>query len=186
MVAAQDAGIQRRVLIIDDEPQISRVLAVGLNANGYRTDIAMDGREGLAAAPRFGPDVIIVDLGLPDIDGVEVIKSLRRWTQIPVIVLSARSADSDKVQALDAGADDCIAKPFDEAELLARLRAAIRRAGQADPAWDSASGHERPLVKSSQFPCMDFVRNRNRPAWTPLESGMRHPPACLLGRYSCA
>jgi two-component system, OmpR family, KDP operon response regulator KdpE len=130
VVAPHDARRQRRVLVIDDEPQTLRVLKATLTAHSYRTDLAAGGHEGLAAAAQCQPDIVIVDLGLPDMNGIEVIRSLRRWRHVPVIVLSASVASSDQVTALDAGADDYISKPFDVAELMARLRAALRRAGQ--------------------------------------------------------
>jgi len=130
VIAPRDAGRQRRVLVIDDEPQTLRVLKATLTAHSYRTDLAAGGHERLAAAAQCQPDIVIVDLGLPDMNGIEVIRSLRRWRRVPVIVLSASVASSDKVTALDAGADDYVSKPFDVAELMARLRAALRRAGQ--------------------------------------------------------
>jgi|SRR5215475_5192731 len=126
--------MQQRVLVIEDEPRMSGVLAVVLAAYGYRTDVAKNGQDGLVAEARRQPDAIIVDLALPDQNGIEVIKSLRERTPNPLIVLSGSTAGADKVAALDAGADDYIAKPFDTAELLARLRAALRRAGQAGTA----------------------------------------------------
>jgi len=124
----------RRVLVIDDEPQIQRVLALSLRARGYRIEAAATGQDGIAAARRCPPDLVIVDLGLPDMDGVEVIRSLRRWAQIPIIVLSGSTASCDKIGALDAGADDYVGKPFDVAELIARMRAAARRAGRVSAA----------------------------------------------------
>jgi two-component system, OmpR family, KDP operon response regulator KdpE len=117
-----------RVLVVDDEPQIRRALAINLRARGYDVDLAETGEEGLELAARHHPDVVVLDLGLPGIDGVEVIRGLRGWTRVPIIVLSVREAESDKVAALDAGADDFVTKPFGMDELLARLRAALRRA----------------------------------------------------------
>jgi two-component system KDP operon response regulator KdpE len=116
-----------RVLVVDDEPQILRGLGTNLRARGYDVDTAEDGERALEVAARSHPDVVILDLGLPGIDGVEVIRGLRAWTTIPIIVLSARDQEQDKVQALDAGADDYVSKPFGMDELLARLRAAERR-----------------------------------------------------------
>jgi two-component system KDP operon response regulator KdpE len=124
----------RRVLVIDDEPQILRVLTLNLKARGYSTEAAGTGQDGLAAAWRCSPDLVIVDLALPDMRGVEVIRSLRRWSQAPIIVLSGSTASCDKVDALDAGADDYVAKPFDVPELIARMRAAARRAGRVSAA----------------------------------------------------
>ncbi|OIV38098.1 DNA-binding response regulator [Mangrovactinospora gilvigrisea] len=117
-----------RVLVVDDEPQIVRALVINLRARGYRVDAAEDGAKALAAAAARHPDVVVLDLGLPDMDGLEVIRGLRGWTRVPIIVLSARHASDEKVDALDAGADDYVTKPFGMDELLARLRAAVRRA----------------------------------------------------------
>ncbi|GAA3217813.1 response regulator [Actinocorallia longicatena] len=116
-----------RVLVVDDEPQIVRALRINLKARGYEVDTAPDGRSALELASRHHPDVVILDLGLPDLDGVEVIEGLRGWLSVPIIVLSARHASGEKVAALDAGADDYVTKPFGMDELLARLRAAVRR-----------------------------------------------------------
>ena len=116
-----------RVLVVDDEPQILRALGTNLRARGYTVDLAPTGESALAAATRHPPDAVILDLGLPGIDGVDVIAGLRGWTQVPIIVLSVRGDEADKVGALDAGADDYVTKPFAMGELLARLRAALRR-----------------------------------------------------------
>lgn len=121
-----------RVLVVDDEPQIVRALAINLKARGYDVDTAADGARALAAAADRHPDVVLLDLGLPDLDGVEVIRGLRGWTKVPIIVLSARQASNEKVAALDAGADDYVTKPFGMDELLARLRAAVRRTPTVD------------------------------------------------------
>ena len=123
-----------RVLVCDDEPQIRRALGVNLRARGYLVDLAETGEEALELAARHHPDVVVLDLGLPGIDGVEVIHGLRGWTEVPIIVLSVREAEADKVAALDAGADDYVTKPFGMDELLARLRAAVRRATPAEEA----------------------------------------------------
>ena len=120
-----------RVLVVDDEPPIRRALATNLRARGYDVDLATSGEEALEAAARHRPDVVILDLGLPGISGVEVIDGLRGWSTVPIIVLSARGAEPDKVAALDAGADDYVTKPFGMDELLARLRAALRRGAPA-------------------------------------------------------
>src|SRR6478735_7540044 len=122
----------QRVLVVDDEPQIRRALAINLRARGYEVDIAEDGRAALELAARSHPDVVVLDLGLPELDGVEVIRGLRGWSRVPIIVLSVRDAEGDKVAALDAGADDYVTKPFGMDELLARLRAALRRAAPAE------------------------------------------------------
>ncbi|OIK23980.1 response regulator [Streptomyces malaysiense] len=117
-----------RVLVVDDEPQIVRALVINLKARKYDVDAAADGRTALDLAASRHPDVVVLDLGLPDMDGVEVIRGLRGWTRVPILVLSARHSSDEKVEALDAGADDYVTKPFGMDELLARLRAAVRRA----------------------------------------------------------
>ena len=121
-----------RVLVVDDEPQIRRTLAINLRARGFQVDLAASGEEALKAAADQPPDVVVLDLGLPGIDGLQVIQGLRGWTRVPIIVLSVREREADKVAALDAGADDFVTKPFGFNELLARLRAAVRRAAPAD------------------------------------------------------
>jgi two-component system KDP operon response regulator KdpE len=113
-------------LVIDDEPQMRRLLRVILEANGYRVFDAATGKEGIVEAAQRKPDVVLLDLGLPDLEGLEVLKRLREWSRVPVIILSVRDREDDKVAALDAGADDYVTKPFNSAELLARLRAALR------------------------------------------------------------
>jgi two-component system KDP operon response regulator KdpE len=120
-----------RVLVVDDEPSILRALRINLTAREYEVITASDGASGLAAVARDHPDVIILDLGLPDMDGTEVIYGVRGWTAIPIIVLSVWGEEAKKVAALDAGADDYVTKPFGMNELLARLRAAVRRASPA-------------------------------------------------------
>ena len=117
-----------RVLVVDDEPQILRFLQPALDASGYVVLHAETGREALRAAANAAPDIIILDLGLPDMDGKDVLKQVRRFSKVPVIVLSARDAETDKIDALDAGADDYVEKPFAIGELLARLRVALRHA----------------------------------------------------------
>ena len=117
------------VLIVDDEPQLLRAMQLNLAARGYRTFTAATGGAALSEAAKSPIDLVILDLGLPDMDGVDVIRDLRGWTDVPIIVLSARHASAEKVEALDAGADDYVTKPFDLNELLARLRAADRRIG---------------------------------------------------------
>ncbi|MFI8090391.1 response regulator [Streptomyces sp. NPDC086080] len=122
-----------RVLVVDDDPALVRALVINLKARSYEVNSAQDGAAALHAAAAHHPDVVVLDLGLPDMDGVEVIRRLRGWTRVPILVLSARHASGEKVQALDAGADDYVTKPFGMDELLARLRAAVRR---AEPAGD--------------------------------------------------
>jgi two-component system KDP operon response regulator KdpE len=123
-----------RVLVVDDEQPIRRFLRVTLTSQGYTVFEAATGQEALSGAVSYKPDIVILDLGLPDIDGVDVTRLLRQQAQIPVIVLSVRGSESDKVAALDAGADDYLTKPFGTGELLARMRAALRRLNQ--PAGD--------------------------------------------------
>jgi two-component system, OmpR family, KDP operon response regulator KdpE len=114
------------VLVVDDEPQIRRLLRVMLEANGYAVLDAATGQEGLVQAAQRRPDVIVLDLGLPELEGMSVLKRLREWSRVPVIILSVRNREDDKIAALDAGADDYVTKPFGTGELLARLRAALR------------------------------------------------------------
>ncbi len=123
-----------RVLVVDDEPQILRAMAINLRARGYDVDLAPDGEHALELAAHNHPDVVVLDLGLPRMDGVEVIRGLRGWSTVPIVVLSVRDAEPDKVAALDAGADDYVTKPFGMDELLARLRAALRRTAPAEEA----------------------------------------------------
>jgi two-component system KDP operon response regulator KdpE len=130
--------IETRVLVIDDEPQIHRFLRPALEASGYVVDRADTGAEGLRIAAARDPAVVLLDLGLPDLDGQEVLRRLRAGSAVPVVVLSARDQDAEKVQALDAGADDYVEKPFSVAELLARVRAALRH---ARPVSGTASEH---------------------------------------------
>lgn len=120
-----------RVLVVDDEPQIVRALVTNLRVRGYEVASASTGEEAVERVARGRPDVVIVDLGLPGIDGVEVIEAVRGWSSVPIIVLSVRDAERDKVRALDAGADDYVTKPFGIEELLARVRAAARRVAPA-------------------------------------------------------
>jgi two-component system, OmpR family, KDP operon response regulator KdpE len=154
-----------RVLVVDDEPQIRRTLAINLRARGYQVDLAATGEEALKAAADQQPDVVVLDLGLPGIDGLQVIHGLRGWTQVPIIVLSVREREADKVAALDAGADDYVTKPFGINELLARLRAAIRRATPAD--------EQVPLVQTSDFrvdlAAKQVVRDGREVRLTPTE-----------------
>ncbi|MCG6493657.1 response regulator [Kitasatospora sp. A2-31] len=133
-----------RVLVVDDEPQIVRALVINLKARKYEVDAAHDGASALELAAARHPDVVVLDLGLPDMDGVEVIKGLRGWTRVPIIVLSARHASDEKVEALDAGADDYVTKPFGMDELLARMRAAVRRA-------EPVAGEDDSLVVTDGF-----------------------------------
>jgi two-component system KDP operon response regulator KdpE len=115
------------VLCVDDEPQLLRTLGANLRARQYEVDLALSGEQALQMAAESRPDLVILDLGLPGITGLEVIRRLRRWTKVPIVVLSARQSEADKVAALDAGADDYVAKPFGIGEFLARVRAVLRR-----------------------------------------------------------
>lgn len=116
----------RLALVIDDEPQIRRLLRVTLEAAGYRVVDAANGQDGLVEVAQRRPDVVLLDLGLPDLDGLAVLRRIREWSRVPVVILSVRDQEDDKVAALDLGADDYVSKPFNSAELLARLRAALR------------------------------------------------------------
>jgi two-component system, OmpR family, KDP operon response regulator KdpE len=120
------------ILIVDDEPQIRRALRVNLEARSYATIEAEDGRSALRSAADANPDMVLLDLGLPDIDGVDIVAGIRGWSQVPIIVLTARDDEHSKVLALDAGADDYVTKPFGINELLARIRASLRRVGPTE------------------------------------------------------
>ena len=163
-----------RVLVVDDEPQILRALGINLRARGYDVDLAPDGEHALTLAARHHPDVVVLDLGLPGIDGVEVIRGLRGWSTVPIVVLSVRDGERDKVAALDAGADDYVTKPFGMDELLARLRAALRRAAPAE---------EEPVVVTADF-TIDLAAKRVHARRRP-RSGSRRPSG-TSSRCSCA
>jgi len=134
--------VKPRILVVDDDQQLLRALRINLTARGYDVTLAPAGASALAAAARHPPDLIVLDLGLPDLDGVEVVEGLRGWSTVPVIVLSARDQEQSKVRALDAGADDYVTKPFGMDELLARVRAALRRGAPAP---------EEPVVTTEAF-----------------------------------
>jgi two-component system KDP operon response regulator KdpE len=156
------------VLVVDDEPQIVRALRINLSARGYDVLTAYDGKTALRVAVDEKPDVVVLDLGLPDIDGVDVIAGLRGWTSMPIIVLSARTESALKVEALDAGADDYVTKPFGMDELLARLRAAVRRA--------TTQTVEDPIVTTATFTVDLAVKKVHRDGaevhLTPTEWGL--------------
>jgi two-component system KDP operon response regulator KdpE len=133
MTADRTAENLPRILVIDDELAIRRFLHTALSSEEFSLHAAENGHAGLAAAATVRPDVILLDLGLPDLDGIEVIKRVREWSQVPIIVLSVRDRENDKVAALDAGADDYLTKPFGVGELLARIRASLRRSLQQSP-----------------------------------------------------
>ncbi|WP_220139731.1 response regulator [Nocardia sp. GTS18] len=166
---SRTAGPATRVLVVDDEPQIVRALRINLSVRGYEVFTAGNGAAALRVAAEKQPHVVILDLGLPDLDGIEVLAGLRGWTSAPVIVLSARTDSADKVEALDAGADDYVTKPFGMDELLARLRAAVRRgAGAADEA--------EPVVVTDSFTVdlatKQVTKNGTPVHLTPTEWGM--------------
>jgi two-component system KDP operon response regulator KdpE len=125
------------ILVVEDEPQVMRVLRGASARNGYRVAEASSGEQALVSAATRAPDLVLLDLGLPDLDGVEVTRRLRQWSRVPLIVISARERENDKIQALDAGADDYVTKPFATGELLARIRVALRNAARATPDADS-------------------------------------------------
>jgi two-component system KDP operon response regulator KdpE len=131
-----------RILVIDDDRQLLRALRIALAARGYDVAVALDGATGLAAAQRTPPDLVIVDLGLPDMDGVSIVHALRGWSTVPILVLSARLTEQSKIDALDAGADDYVTKPFAVGELLARIRAALRRGTAVE---------QSPIVTTAAF-----------------------------------
>ncbi len=172
-----------RVLVVDDEPQIIRALRINLRARGYEIDTADDGTSALRAAAHHHPDLVVLDLGLPDMEGTEVIRGLRGWTNVPIIVLSGRTDSTDKVTALDAGADDYVTKPFGVEELLARIRAVTRR---IQPAGDTG-----PLVKIGTY-TVDLAERsitggdtevRLTPTeWQLLEHVVRHPGKLISQR----
>lgn len=171
-----------RVLVVDDEPQIRRALATNLRARDYVVDTAETGEDALRLAADHLPDAVILDLGLPGIDGLEVIQGLRGWTQVPIVVLSIRDAEADKIAALDAGADDYVNKPFGMGELLARLRAATRRATHTE---------EPPVVATDDF-LIDLANRRvrrdgadlhlTRTEWGVVEALVRHPGRLVTQR----
>lgn len=157
-----------RVLVVDDEPQILRALKINLSVRGYEVVTAATGAGALRAAAEQRPDVVILDLGLPDISGIEVLAGLRGWLTAPVIVLSARTDSADKVEALDAGADDYVTKPFGMDEFLARLRAAARR--------NAAAEIDQPIVEAASFTvdlaAKKVIKNGDEVHLTPTEWGM--------------
>lgn len=131
-----------KVLVIDDEPQIRRALSAGLERNNFQVDLAANGDEGLELAATHVPDLIILDLAMPGTSGYEVCRQLRTWTEVPIIILSVRESEEEKIKALDLGADDYLTKPFGMGELLARIRAVLRRAGAEDETESEFSCHD--------------------------------------------
>ncbi|MEZ3181288.1 response regulator [Streptomyces pimonensis] len=175
-----------RVLVVEDDPQLVRVLVLNMRAHRYDVDAAPDGATALRLAVARQPDVVVLDLGLPDMDGTDIIEALRGWTRVPVLVLSARGASEEKVAALDAGADDYITKPFNMDELLARLRAAARHTETAPVAAETT------LVMTDDF-TIDLAAKRARRAgsdvrltpteWHLLEILVTHPGRLVTQKH---
>ncbi|MBQ0902843.1 response regulator [Micromonospora sp. U21] len=166
-----------RILVVDDEPQILRALRINLRARRYDVDVAGTGAAALKAAASHPPDLVVLDLGLPDIDGVEVIRGLRGWTAVPIIVLSGRAGSEDKVAALDAGADDYVTKPFGVEELLARIRAVTRRLGGSSEAVPALRiGQHTVDLADHAVRRDDGTEVKLTPIqWSVLEKLLRHP-----------
>jgi two-component system KDP operon response regulator KdpE len=152
-VAGSKGATAPLVLVVEDEPQVMRFLRTSLTAQGYRILEATSGGEALRFAPSYMPDLVLLDLGLPDMDGIEVARALRAWSAVPILVLSARGQERTKVEALDAGADDYLTKPFGFAELLARMRVALRHAARLD-------GATAETVFTSGDLCVDLEARR--------------------------
>jgi two-component system, OmpR family, KDP operon response regulator KdpE len=172
-----------RILVVDDEPQIVRALRINLRARHYDVDTAPDGASALYAAARQHPDLVVLDLGLPDMDGTEVIRGLRGWTVIPIIVLSGRADSRDKVDALDAGADDYITKPFGIEELLARIRAVTRRGQAAAESGSTIVIGDHTVDLGTRSITCDGADVRLSPTeWRLLEYLLRHPGKLLSQR----
>jgi two-component system, OmpR family, KDP operon response regulator KdpE len=171
------------VLVVDDEPQILRALRINLRVRDYQVVTAATGAQALQEASRHPPDLVILDLGLPDLDGVEVIQGLRGWTSAPIIVLSGRSDSTDKVEALDAGADDYVTKPFGMEELLARMRAVARRAvGDGDEPQFRIGDLVVDLAARRVIPPGGADIRLTPTEWHLLEVLLRHPGK-LLGQH---
>jgi two-component system KDP operon response regulator KdpE len=171
-----------RVLVVDDEPQIVRALAINLRARGYDVATAGDGAAALRAAAAHPPDLVILDLGLPDLDGVEVIAGLRGWSGVPVLVLSGRSDSTDKVEALDAGADDYVTKPFGMDELMARMRAVLRRNAPEDVGPVVRFGDVVVDLASTRVTIRDADVRLTPTEWHLLQVLVRHPGKLLSHR----
>jgi two-component system KDP operon response regulator KdpE len=164
-----------RILIVDDEPQILRALRINLQARRYEVDTAAGGAEALHSAATHHPDLVVLDLGLPDIDGIEVIRKLRTWTPIPIVILSGRMDSGGKVDALDAGADDYITKPFSVEELLARIRAVTRRLAGSDPVPAAQIGRHTVNLADRRIESDDENPHLTRIEWQLLEVLVRNP-----------
>lgn len=174
-----------RVLVVDDDLPLARALGINLRAHGYEVTLAHDGRTALDAVAKVQPEVVVLDLGLPDIDGVQVLHGIRGWSPIPVLVLSARSTSAEKVEALDAGADDYVTKPFGMAELLARIRAAVRRAtpvGESDQR-DSVTTDDFTVDLAAHKVLRHGEQVRLTPTeWSLLELMVRHAGKLVPGK----
>ncbi|HEX2425458.1 MAG TPA: response regulator [Actinomycetota bacterium] len=172
------------ILVVDDEPQIRRAMRTSLEAHGYRLETAANGEEGLLKAADVAPDLVFLDLGLPDLDGTEVISRLRSFSEVPVIVLSVRDRQTDKVAALDAGADDYVTKPFGMEEVLARMRAQLRRVRADQPApaivriGDLEIDLARRLVRLDGQPV-----HLTRTEWALLEAFVTNPGKLLTHQW---
>lgn len=170
-----------RVLVVEDDPQLVRALVINLQAREFGVDAAPDGASALRLAAVRQPDAILLDLGLPDMDGIDVIKALRGWTRVPVLVLSARSGSPEKIAAFEAGADDYLTKPFSMDELLARLRAALRRTGPAAGTAEAAA-----VVDTGEFTVNLFAKKVSRAGrdvrLTPTEWQLLEILICNPGR----
>jgi two-component system KDP operon response regulator KdpE len=162
-----------RILLVDDDPTLRQTLGIGLRSEGHEVLLAADGRSALQAAREDHPELVVLDLGLPDLSGVEVLRSLRTWTRLPVVVLSARDGSRDKVEALDLGADDYVTKPFGLEELLARIRSAARRAGSDLPVLEA--GSLRIDVPARQVTRSGSVVRLTPTEWGVLEVLIRRP-----------
>jgi len=172
-----------RVLVVDDEQAIVRALRSNLKARGYDVDLASTGEQALRLAAERHPDAVILDLGLPGIDGTEVIRGIRGWSDVPIIVLSARDGEADKVACLDAGADDYVAKPFGMGELLARLRAALRRAAPGDEEARITTDAFTVDLTAKQVVLADGTPVHLTPTeWHLLEVLVRHPQKLVSPR----
>ncbi|HEU5421790.1 MAG TPA: response regulator [Streptosporangiaceae bacterium] len=175
-----------KVLVIDDEAPILNALRINLAARQYEVSTAADGTAGLAAMARERPDVLILDLGLPDMEGTEVIKGVRGWTSTPIIVLSAWGQEGQKVAALDAGADDYVTKPFGMDELLARLRAAVRRAAPAPAEPVVSTGHFTVDLSAKRVTSGGADVRLTPTEWQLLEVLVRHPGRLVTQRQLLA
>jgi len=164
-----------RVLIVDDEPQILRALRINLLARQYEVVTARDGTEALRLVSAERPDLVVLDLGLPDVDGVEVIRKLRSWSPVPIVVLSGRADSKEKVDALDAGADDYVTKPFSVEELLARVRAVTRRLGDSEAVAPVGIGRWTVDLTNHTVAAGDEVQHLTRTEWQLLEVLVRNP-----------